>query len=187
MVQPSLMVLQPSSGPSSNAPGELISPKCVLSMLRKISLLYAKPRKHCPRPLDISYLKLELLEILLDLGVLLRHFFILLLPLIPRGFQRLNFALVVTSFDVSLPESVLLFLSAEIHSWTSYSLTCHLSPGCFCRLPRPPLPISAVVVARLHSGCWIGQRDLPVLSSPYWQFLASQCRFPVLIICALKR
>jgi len=54
--------------------------------------------------LDVSHALLQFLQFLLKVPVLLRHFFVFGLPLIPGLFQRLDFSLEVACFDIGLAE-----------------------------------------------------------------------------------
>ena len=57
--------------------------------------------------LNIAYRNLQLVEILLQLGVLLCHFFILAFPFITRRLEGLHFALVVAGFNIGLAEPII--------------------------------------------------------------------------------
>ena len=52
--------------------------------------------------LDVTDLRHEVVELLLGVGVFLRHLLVLLLPRIAVRFEGLHFALVVPGFDVGL-------------------------------------------------------------------------------------
>ena len=54
--------------------------------------------------LDISHALLQFLQLLLEVSVLLRHFFVFGLPLVSGLFQGLDFSLEVACFDVGLTE-----------------------------------------------------------------------------------
>lgn len=56
--------------------------------------------------LNIAYRNFQVVEILLQLGVLLRHFLILAFPLITRRLKGLHFALVMAGFNVGLAEPI---------------------------------------------------------------------------------
>lgn len=56
--------------------------------------------------LDVTNLGDEVIQLLLRVGILLGHFLVLSLPLVARSLEGLHFALVVTSLDVCLSESV---------------------------------------------------------------------------------
>ena len=52
--------------------------------------------------LDVTDLRHEVVELLLGVGVFLRHLLVLLLPRVAVRFEGLHFALVVAGFDVGL-------------------------------------------------------------------------------------
>ena len=54
--------------------------------------------------LNVADRDLEIVQVLLQLGVLLCHLLVLALPLVPGGFERLHLAFVVTSLDIGLAE-----------------------------------------------------------------------------------
>lgn len=56
--------------------------------------------------LDVANLRLELLQLLLDVGVLLGHLLVLGLPLVPLGLESLDFPLEVSCLDVGLSKPV---------------------------------------------------------------------------------
>lgn len=71
--------------------------------------------------LNVSNLVLELLQLLLQIGVLLCHLFILLLPLVAFILQGLNLALEVAGLDISLSEPVIDMLARDsVEAATTY-------------------------------------------------------------------
>lgn len=65
-----------------------------------------------PASLDVAHLHLELLELLLDLGVLLGHLLVLGLPRVALGLKSLHLPLEVSGLDVCLAEPVVVSKSA---------------------------------------------------------------------------
>ena len=57
--------------------------------------------------LNVADGDLEVVQVLLQFGVLLCHLLVLALPLVPRRLERLHLAFVVTSLDVGLAEPVM--------------------------------------------------------------------------------
>lgn len=61
-----------------------------------------------PKPtLDVADRNLEVVQILLQFRMLLRHLLVLALPLVTRSLERLHLAFVMTSLDVGLAEPVM--------------------------------------------------------------------------------
>lgn len=58
------------------------------------------------RSSDIADLNLELLELLLDLGILRGHLFVLGLPGIPLGLEGLDFTLEMSRLDIGLTKPI---------------------------------------------------------------------------------
>lgn len=54
--------------------------------------------------LNIAYRDFQVVEILLQLGMLLGHVFIFALPLVPRRLEGLHLALVMAGLDIGLAE-----------------------------------------------------------------------------------
>lgn len=63
--------------------------------------------------LNVSNLVLELLQLLLQIGVLLCHLLILLLPLVAFILKGLDLALEVAGLDISLSEPVIDMLARD--------------------------------------------------------------------------
>lgn len=64
--------------------------------------------------LNVSNLVLELLQLLLQIGVLLCHLLILLLPLVAFILKGLDLALEVAGLDISLSEPVIDMLARDL-------------------------------------------------------------------------
>ena len=61
-----------------------------------------------PASSDVANLCLELLELLLDIGVLLGHLFVFGLPCVALGLESLDFPLEVSGLDVRLAKPVVI-------------------------------------------------------------------------------
>jgi hypothetical protein len=84
------------------------------SYRKQLSAADRKPWSHLgqhnspgPASLDVAHLGVELLELLLDRGVLLGHLLVLGLPRIALGLESLDFPLKVSGLDVCLAEPVI--------------------------------------------------------------------------------
>lgn len=70
---------------------------------RRIPTPYTDTQRAC---LDVADRDLQLVQVLLQLAVLLRHLLVLGLPLVPFRLQCLHLALVVTGLDIGLAEPI---------------------------------------------------------------------------------
>ena len=102
--------------------------------------------------LDVAHALLQFLQFLLEVGVLLGHFLVLVLPFIAGLLQGLDFALEVTGLDVGLSEPAMK-ISTIMLAYDMGYLTSRWFLAMSCQLARLPPRGLEVFAEGLRSEC----------------------------------